>query len=117
MHGRYTTGVKRDFFNGLLAGVLTQIKALEPLLASPIQPVTGSVKVDGGMLYWWRKTIDGLTTAVAVNTTPQSVRAAVPLSGAGDAEVLFEGRRVRRDDGAVQDDFGRYGVHVYRFAQ
>ena len=100
-----------------LAGVLTQIKALEPLLASPIQPVTGSVKVDGGMLYWWRKTIDGLTTAVAVNITPQSVRAAVPLPGAGDAEVLFEGRRVRRDDGASQDDFGRYGVHVYRFAQ
>jgi hypothetical protein len=52
-----------------------------------------------------------------VNTTSLSVRAAVPLPGTGDAEVLFEGRRVRRDDGAALDDFGRYGVHVVRFSR
>jgi hypothetical protein len=99
----------------VLDGLLTQIKELEPILVHPAPAETGSVEINGGKIYWWRQTVDGETTLIAVNTTEQPAQAALPASGDGPASVLFEDRQVRRQADTLTDDFPRYGVHVYRW--
>ena len=58
----------------------------------------------------------GSTYLLAVNASPKPVRARLRVTGAGAAgEVLWERRRVTASDGAFEDAFGGFGVHVYRF--
>ncbi|MBI2300843.1 MAG: hypothetical protein HYU66_18190 [Armatimonadetes bacterium] len=98
-----------------LSRVVGQIHALEPVLAAPVADQAESLDVPGGKLWVWRRTVAGTTTVVAVNTGEQEVTARLPALGDGPAEVLFEDRRVARRGGSVEDRFGRYAVHVYRF--
>lgn len=99
-----------------LSAVFAQLHELEPVLVSPAQPQTGVLEAGGGKVQWWAKTTDGQTTLIAVNTTEETVTVQVPVAGEGPAAVLYEDRQIQRRGGGITDEFGRYAVHVYRFA-
>ena len=64
----------------------------------------------------WKRTADA-TWLIAVNAAPAKVRATFTLpEGAadGDAEVLWENRRVKSTPGRLEDAFEPFAVHVYR---
>ncbi len=98
-----------------LTGVTAEIKALEPILTDPAPAVTGELPAGQGLAVWYRKTVAGETTVIAVNTTEETVDLTIPAPGNGMAEVLGENRRVPLKDGAITDKFERYGAHVYRY--
>ena len=98
-----------------LTKVFDQLHALEPVLVDPVKPETGSVDISGGKVYWWRKTVGGETTLIAVNTTEKQASVTLSATGDGPAKVLFEDREAKRQAGKLTDSFGRYGVHVYRY--
>jgi hypothetical protein len=85
------------------------------MLGAQNQPVTGDVKVAGGTLYWWRKTVGNEATIIAVNISEQASQASIPAIGDGPAEVMFEGRTAQRTAGAITDSFERYAVPIYRY--
>lgn len=97
-----------------LCAVLAELKDLEAVLTAPGWGETSYRDFEGGRLAIWRKTVAGETTVVAVSTSEAEATVEVPLGGDGEAEVLFENRRVERREGVVTERFGRYGVHVYR---
>jgi hypothetical protein len=65
------------------------------------------------------KRADGTTYVFAVDMRPGPTTATFTLrafSGAGTVEVIGENRSLPATDGAFQDDFTGYGVHIYRIA-
>ena len=64
----------------------------------------------------WKRTADA-TWLIAVNAAPAKVRATFALpagTAAGDAEVLWENRRVTVAGGSFDEAFESFAVHVYR---
>ena len=100
-----------------LSKVFTQLHALEPVLADPANPETGSLSVEGGKVYWWRKSVGNETTLLAVNTSERQVSVTLPAAGDGPTQVLFEQRQAQRQGGTLTDSFARYDVHAYRYAE
>ncbi len=54
---------------------------------------------------------------LAANGRSERVTLRLPLAGATQAEVLFEGRKLAVEDGGLEDDFEPLAVHVYRVAR
>ncbi len=100
-----------------LGTVLAQIRDLRPVITAPGRPECTRVTAGGETVEVWGKSAGGLRTVIAVHTGEADITADIPAPGEGPAEVLFEGREVRREGGAIRDRFGRYGVHVYRFPE
>jgi hypothetical protein len=98
-----------------MRALCVEMDALAPALGSldPAPEVTCSAPTVlckafavGGQ--WW---------VTAVNTSNAPMQANFTVSGApGDADVLFEGRRVSVAGGKWSDDFGVYERHVYKLA-
>ena len=64
------------------------------------------------------KNHDGATYVLAVNASPEKVRARLFASVPdGVGEALWENRRITASGGAFEDDFKGFGVHVYRFGR
>ena len=64
----------------------------------------------------WKRTADA-TWLIAVNAAPAKVRATFALpagTASGDAEVLWENRRVTVAGGSFGETFEPFAVHVYR---
>lgn len=63
---------------------------------------------------------EGAVYVIAVNAADKPVRARFNLkgfvSGKAEGRVAWEKRPVASDDGAFEDSFDAFGVHVYRFA-
>ncbi|HNS19216.1 MAG TPA: hypothetical protein PKH24_01895 [Sedimentisphaerales bacterium] len=74
--------------------------------ANPDAPIATMVKKHGGAVYLF---------AVAMRGTPTRVALSIAgLSGRHAVEVLDEGRTLESADGAFQDDFKAWDVHLYR---
>ena len=99
-----------------LTKVFAQLHNLEPVFTDPAKPDTGSVDVGRGKVYWWRKKVGRETTLIAVNASEQQARATLLALGTGPATVLFENRQAQLQAGKLTDNFTRYAVHVYRYA-
>ncbi|MCC6444152.1 MAG: hypothetical protein IT210_11955 [Armatimonadetes bacterium] len=80
-----------------LSQVVQRLQALEPVITDPVRPQTGSINISGGKIHWWRKRTGKQTTLIAVSTSEQPVRVSLPAPVIGPV------------------DFGRYGVHIYRY--
>jgi len=100
-----------------LGEVVRQVRELRPALTASGPAETATLATDGGAIELWAKTTDGERTVIAVHTGEKEVTVAIPGPGQGQATVLFEDRQVLRQNGAIRDAFGRYGVHVYRFRE
>lgn len=100
-----------------LCGVVAQVRELRPVLVADGSPECATVAVADGAIEVWSKRVQGERTVIAVHTGEQDVTAAIPMPGTGAVRVLFEDREVMRQGGALQDAFGRYGVHIYRGAE
>jgi hypothetical protein len=96
-----------------------QITELAPVLNSPtvadaaqVQSASAEVPVDAMV-----KQVEGATYVFAVgmrNAPTQATFTVADLAGRQTAEVLGEGRSVPVVEGQFSDDFGAYGVHLYR---
>ena len=64
------------------------------------------------------KNYQGATYVLAVNASPEKVRARLFASVPdGEGEVFWENRRIKVIGGSFEDDFKGFGVHVYRFGR
>jgi hypothetical protein len=92
-----------------------QIRQLAPVLNSstPTNRVTVEAPVEIATLV---KRHGEATYVFAVNMEKKPAKARLLISGlAGpSAVVLGEDRAVRLEDGAIRDEFGDYGVHLYK---
>ena len=113
----WVTAFDVDWAWDALVRVVRELQQLEPVLASPGQGRSATLLFGDATIETWSKTLDGVTTLIAVNTSETPAEAELPLDGNGVVEVLFEERRVERADGVLTDRFDRYGVHVYRFGR
>jgi hypothetical protein len=96
----------------LLKGVTEinrEIRELAPVLNGPTvkdatatAPVEVLVKKHGGATYVFAASMDG-----------ERARARIKVAGVS-AEVLGEGRTIDVKSGALEDEFGAYGVHLYK---
>jgi len=100
-----------------IARINGQVKSLAPVLNSAT--LASRVKVDAPVeIATMVKLHAGSTYVFAVNMAKKPATARLSLAGLpdGDALVLGEDRIVRVHDGAIEDEFGEYGVHLYRIA-
>lgn len=102
-------------FIGELVPALVEPECAQP---GPAEIVSGP-KTDPlgfGSVSMLLKRHGGESYLLTVNSSPEKVRARIRLEGVGGtAAVLHEKRTVRIADGAFEDDFKPFAVHVYRF--
>lgn len=97
-----------------------QIRDLAPVLNSP--SVVEGVRVtvaDEVPIAWMRKRHEGGEYLFAANLSDRRARVSVEWTGGntrreGTVEVLGEGRSVALVGSSLEDEFGAYGVHLYR---
>ncbi|NOZ21805.1 MAG: hypothetical protein GXP25_12055 [Planctomycetes bacterium] len=94
--------------------VNNELIALEPVLLQPnryekVLRGSGDAEVHLAM-----KEHDGHQTLIAVNPNNKATDVTIPVSGSGEAEVMFEKRKVKIEGGAIRDKFGALAVHIYR---
>lgn len=83
------------------------------ILEGPAKDVGGRTSVT--MLL---KKLDGATYVLAVNATRRDVKARLSAGGAqGEAEVLWEGRKIPLANGCIEDSFAPLDVHIYKIAR
>ena len=99
-----------------------RISELSPVLLSPdVEPVCApeilsGPAVDGcgrPAVTVLQKSCEGRRYLLAVNATSERVRVRLNQGCAGKASVLYENRGLETDDGAFEDAFGPFAVHIY----
>jgi len=111
----------------VMTNLSMRIASLSPVLLerTPQQPAVPEVLSGEKTDYCGRpsvsvlvKTHQGATYVLAVNASPEKVRARLFASVPdGSGEVVWENRRITVSGGAFEDDFKGFGVHVYRFGR
>ncbi len=97
-----------------MRALCVELDALEPVVFSLETPPEVSCRA--GEIMHAAYAYKGRAYVVAVNTSPEKVRATFKVKAAGAArraEVMFEGRWVPVHGGRWRDDFGPYERHVY----
>ncbi|RYZ08416.1 MAG: hypothetical protein EOO73_08175 [Myxococcales bacterium] len=90
-----------------LAPVLNTVSyGLEPRSANPAVPVRAVLKRAGAVRY--------VFAAGLANASTTATFAVAGLVGGARVEVIGEGREVTAGDGAFEDEFAAYDVHLYR---
>ncbi len=103
-----------------LKEINAQVRALAPVINSPtVAGGAAATASEGGQVDCLLKKHGGATYLFAVNmrsskTTGSFRGKALPD---GKIEVIGEGRTLEAKDGAFQDDFGPYEVHLYKIAR
>jgi hypothetical protein len=110
---------------GNITNLASRIARLRPALEAPVGPQPSApVLLDGPQkdacghcaVSQLLKSADGFSYLICVNSADARVKARFSPGLRGEAEVLWENRRVKPDaDGSFIDDFEPLGVHVYRF--
>jgi len=77
----------------------------------------GAVQADGVTMYAAERQYNGSRYLLVVNPTDRAVPATIRLRApaSGQAESLFEARRVNVADGRIQDHVEAFGVKLYRY--
>ena len=88
-----------------------EIRQLTPILYSA--ETAGAVSALPSGIHLVGKTYQGRQYIVAANSLPTPVDAQIAVSGGKTANVLFEKRRVKVMNGAINDTFLGYQRHVY----
>jgi hypothetical protein len=92
-----------------------QIRELAPVLNSPTRENVATVETAGEIAYLVKQ--DATTTYIfAANMREEAVSARIKLGpdAAEEATVLDEDRTIKIADGAFEDRFDGYQVHIYR---
>ncbi len=92
-----------------------EVRQLTPILSS-IEPAPTVTAEPSGRLaiHVLGETYKGRRYAIAANAGPSPVDAKITVSGGGkSANVLFENRRVKVENGVIKDTFLGYQRHVY----
>jgi hypothetical protein len=100
-----------------VTGINRQIRELAPVLNSPTVPDGATAESPQVPVAVMVKRHDGATYvfAVAMRQGQMRVRFTVQgLEGNRPVEVLGESRSLTANDGVLDDDFGVWGVHLYR---
>ncbi|MBO5940002.1 MAG: hypothetical protein J6R18_02255 [Kiritimatiellae bacterium] len=107
-----------------ITNLVSRIRELSPVLVTrtPIQPepatiLSGPEKdvLGNESISMLLKRYRGDTYVIAVNGTVEEVKARFDIGGrTGKANVLWENRTVKMQDGKITDVFGPFAVHVYK---
>jgi hypothetical protein len=103
-----------------LKAINAEVKELAPVLNSATVPDGAAVRnTMGGRVDAMVKQRDGAVYVMAVNMyrKPEQPEITVKDARDGEAEVLFENRKVPVKDGKLCDAFAPYAVHRYRLVQ
>ncbi|MCC7491757.1 MAG: hypothetical protein IT204_05395 [Fimbriimonadaceae bacterium] len=98
-----------------LTAVGRDVDSLEPVLAADTPVETGTLEAAGAKVVWWRRTVGGQTTLIAVNLAEAPATVAVPAPGDGPTTGLCGTTAVPRRGGQVTLALPRYGVAVLRW--
>jgi hypothetical protein len=95
-----------------------EFAVLENLILTEEPPPAVECSVDREKIRFRPAVKDGTLTLLTCNIDEQSAGKVVfnlppPFDAAGEAEVLFENRKVKIKNGALADDFGGHVRHVY----
>jgi len=95
-----------------------EFAVLENLILTEEPPPAVECSVDREKIRFRPAVKDGALTLLTCNIDEQSAGKVVfnlppPFDAAGEAEVLFENRKVKIKNGALADDFGGHVRHVY----
>jgi hypothetical protein len=92
-----------------------QVRRLAPVLNAPASPLQASASGEG-RIATLAKRYEGATYLFAVNMEKRRAAARLTLAGldAPYGVVRGEDRLVRVEEGAIEDDFEAYGVHLYK---
>ncbi len=97
-----------------MRALCVELERLEPVLGS--LETAPALTCDSKAVMGQAFRHEGRLWVIAVNTTAAAHSATFSLAGAtGQAEVVFEGRRVPATNGQWRDDLGPYERRVYRF--
>jgi len=103
----------------MLKQMAGELRTLSPALleVAPEQDVQWSPRESAQIVVALAKVHDGQTYLISANGIESPVEATLRLPEGlpAEAEVLFEGRQVRFEDGALTERYEGYGRHVYRF--
>lgn len=95
-----------------------EFAVLENLILTEEPPPAVECAADSEKIRYRPAVKDGTLTLVTCNIDGQGAGKVVfslpqPFSEAGEAEVLFENRKVRIENGAIADEFAGHSRHVY----
>ncbi len=99
-----------------LKTINSEVKSLAKVLNSPTVANSAKAEVSaGGRIDTMVKKSGGATYVFAVNMYRRAEKARISVEGVkdGNAEVLFEGRKIEIKDGSFSDDFEPYAVRRY----
>ncbi|MFE2753283.1 hypothetical protein ACFXGA_14930 [Actinosynnema sp. NPDC059335] len=120
--GEYSSVLTRPEITARVAAVNARLKSLAPVLNAPNLPGVTAGSDNGIPVAVLHKRVGDerwvLAQTDGTKDDPRSRAARVTLTvpaSSGTATVVGEDRTVPIVDGRIVDDFGPYGVHVYRF--
>lgn len=98
--------------------LVKEFAVLENLILTEEPPPAVECAADRAKIRFRPAVKDGVLTLVTCNIDEQGAGKVVfnlppPFSAAGEAEVLFENRKVKIENGAIADEFAGHTRHVY----
>ncbi len=96
-----------------------EVRQLTPILYSlETAPTVSAIPSDRLGIHVTAKTYKGKRYIIACNAGPKPVDATITISTGGEsANVLFEKRRVKVDNGVIKDNFLGYQRHAYEVSR
>lgn len=94
--------------------LVKEIRALEPVLLNGKSGKLRVIKVDGGHIHALTRYYGDLTYIFAVSVSKEPLEYSFKVKAGQNAEVMFEKRTLKVQDGEFKDPFQAYEVHVYR---